>query len=269
MLPHKPLVTTAGAGEFVNLTDDERKRVLDITIEQAKGRVPVIMGVLGISTRHSLSLLKYARNAGADGALLVPPYYIKPSTEGTYTYFKELAEESELPIILYNNPGRTGVNLDPALVKRLIDVRGIVGIKECNRDLAQFCEMVRIAGDKFSVLSGDDDYLYAGLLHGSRGAIMAETNLAPKAFLKVYDEFRKGDIEEARKAHFRLLSLFKALRIQNHPGPVKEAMAMVGMPVGPARKPLHPMTNEERARVREALRELGMPVSETVARVRA
>jgi len=252
------LVTTAGCGEFVNLSDDERKRVLEVTIEEAKGRLPVIMGVLSINKRHALSLIKFAKKSGADGALVPPPYYIKPSMEGVYTYFKELAEESGLPIILYNIPGRTGINLDPDLVRRLADVKGIVGLKECNRDLTHFCEVVRAGGDKFSVLAGDDDYLYGGLLHGAKGAIMAGSNLAPEASLKIYEEFCKGNIDEARKAHFRLLPLIKAWLIQNHPGPLKEGMAMVGRPVGPARKPLHQMTDKERATLREALKGLGM-----------
>lgn len=251
------LMVTGGSGEYVNLTPAERKRVVTLTMQTVGKRVPVTVGALSPSTREALDLGMHASKEGAAALLLLPPYYIKPSLDGALTHFKTVAQETGLNIIAYNNPGRTGWTIDVDQLRQIAAIPGIVAIKECDRDVASLSLKMAAVGDQIEVLSGDDDLGFATLLSGSRGAIWASPNLNPRLCLDLYEACVAGDVAKALPLHIRLLHLVSSWLIPNHPGPLKEAMAIAGRPVGCARRPLAPMSEAQRAALREAFKTYG------------
>ena len=240
------VVPIGGSGEYVSLSAEERRRVIALTVRAVGGRVPVIAGALAPSTREVLEVGCYAAEAGADALLVLPPYYIRPSLAGVIDHFERAAAETGLPVIAYNNPPRTGWAISPDALAEIAAVPGVVGLKDCDRDVAMIAAKVRRVGDAIAIMAGDDDLVLPALLVGARGAIMAAPNLSPRLCLDLYATYRRGDLEAARSLQDRLLPLVHARKIPNHPGPLKEMMAMAGRPVGPARRPLVPMTPAER-----------------------
>jgi 4-hydroxy-tetrahydrodipicolinate synthase len=251
------LMVTGGSGEYVNLTPAERKRVVSLTMQTVGKRLPVVVGALCPSTREALDLGLHASKEGATGLLLLPPYYIKPSLAGALGHFETVAKETGLNIIAYNNPGRTGWTIDVEQLRQIADIPGIVGIKECDRDVASLSLKMAAVGDRIEVLSGDDDLGFATLLSGSRGAIWASPNLNPRLCIDLYESCVAGDVAKALPLHIRLVHLVSSWLIPNHPGPLKEAMAMVGRPVGCARRPLVAMSATQRAALQEAFKTYG------------
>jgi 4-hydroxy-tetrahydrodipicolinate synthase len=251
------LMVTGGSGEYVNLTPAERKRVVSVTMQTVGKRVPVTVGALCPSTREALDLGMHASKEGATALLLLPPYYIKPSLDGVLTHFKTVAQETGLNIIAYNNPGRTGWAIDVDQLRQIAAIPGIVGIKECDRDVASLSLKMAAVGHQIEVLSGDDDLGFATLLSGSRGAIWASPNLNPRLCLDLYEACMARDVAKALPLHIRLVHLVSSWLIPNHPGPLKEAMAIAGRPVGCARRPLAPMSETQRAALREAFKTYG------------
>jgi 4-hydroxy-tetrahydrodipicolinate synthase len=215
------LMVTGGSGEYVNLTPAERKRVVTVTMQTVGKRVPVTVGALCPSTREALDLGMHASKEGAAAILLLPPYYIKPSLDGALTHFKTVAQETGLDIIAYNNPGRTGWTIDVNQLRHIAAIPGIVGIKECDRDVASLSLKMAAVGDKIEVLSGDDDLGFATLLSGSRGAIWASPNLNPRLCLDLYDACMAGDVAKALPLHIRLVHLVSSWLIPNLKGPLK------------------------------------------------
>jgi 4-hydroxy-tetrahydrodipicolinate synthase len=251
------VMVIGGSGEYVNLTPAERQRVVTITMQTVGKRLPVIVGALAPSTREVLEIGLHAQRVGATALLVLPPYYIKPSMDGVVRHFEKVARETGLNIIAYNNPGRTGWAMTVEQLRTIADVPGIVGLKECDRDVASISLKIAAVGERIAVLSGDDDLGFATLLSGSPGAIWASPNLTPRLCLDLYAACQAGDVPTALALHNRLVHIVSAWFIPNHPGPLKEAMALSGRPVGPPRLPLAGMTSAQRDALAEAFRVYG------------
>jgi 4-hydroxy-tetrahydrodipicolinate synthase len=252
------LVPVGTTGECSTLSYEEHERVIEIVVGEAKGRVPVVAGTGSNSTREALMLTNFAREAGADGALLVVPYYNRPTQEGLYQHFRELAEKVDIPQILYNIPSRTGVNLLPQTVARLAEIKNIVGIKEAST-VDQVSEIIELTkGKDFVVFSGNDNQTLPILALGGVGVISVASNVAPRLVSEMVRAFRKGKIEEARELHYRLSPLFKALFLETNPAPVKAALEMMGLPAGPPRLPLVEISQQNREILRKVLIDLGL-----------
>lgn len=245
-------------GEFINLTDEERLRTVAVAADHIAGRVPVMAGDFHSNTAQAVALARKYREAGADASLVVPPYFIRPSIDGVVEYFQEVAAGSGLPVVVYNNPGRTGLDLTPAIMRQLYGLPGVIGLKDCTRDLAMMAQKVQEAPKGFCVLYGDDDMFFESLMMGATGGILAASNLVPETLVEIYREATSGDPRRAGELQNKLLPMIFSWYTANHPAPLKEAMAMIGWPAGRARKPLQPMKPKQAAEVRRTLVELGM-----------
>ncbi len=252
------LVPCGTTGESATLSHEEHNRVIDIAIETARGRVPVIAGTGSNSTVETLTLTKHAKEAGADAALLISPYYNKPSQDGVYEHYRRVAEEVDLPLIVYNVPSRTGLNMLPETVARLSEIKNIAGIKEATGDLAQVSEVIERSREGFCVLSGDDFTTLPLLSLGGRGVISVISNLVPGETAEMCRLFLSGKIEEARRVHFRLQGLARAMFIETNPVPVKTALSMMGMIEEEFRLPLVGMKEGNRRKLKEALDSQGL-----------
>jgi 4-hydroxy-tetrahydrodipicolinate synthase len=252
------LLVIGGSGEFVSLTPSERQRVIDVAIEQTARRVPVIVGALAPGTREVQDTARYAAKAGADAVLVLPSYYIKASADGICEHFARVADAAAIPIVAYNNASRTGLTLDIAILEGLARIPAIVALKECERDLAVVAAKIAAIGDRIAILSGDDDLGFPTFVLGSPGGIFMTANLVPAFHRQLFAATRQGDLEVARKAHYALLPLVEALYTADHPGPLKDAMRLIGHPVGAARAPLQRASAEHLKRAEIALRDLAM-----------
>jgi 4-hydroxy-tetrahydrodipicolinate synthase len=248
------LLVAGGSGEFVSLTPAERRRVLEVAIDQAANRVPIIAGALAPGTREVQTTVRHASEAGASAALVLPPYYIKASPSGIHEHFARVADTADIPIVAYNNASRTGMTLDVSVLEKLAEIPSIVALKECERDLAVISAKIRAVGERIAILSGDDDLGFPTFLLGSPGGIFTTANLVPAFHRKLFEAATvKADLAVARNAHYALLPLVEALYTANHPGPLKDAMALVGLPVGRARAPLQGAKPENLRRAELAL----------------
>jgi 4-hydroxy-tetrahydrodipicolinate synthase len=252
------IVPCGTTGEASTLDYDEHYRVIEIVVQQANKRVPVIAGTGSNSTAEAIEITARAREIGADGALLVTPYYNKPSQEGLYRHFKAVAEAVALPQILYNVPGRTSVNLFPETVARLADIPNIVGIKEASGSLQQASEILALCGDKLDVLSGDDFITLPMMACGARGVISVVANIMPKEVAALIDAFLAGKMEEARQWHLKLLRIANAMFIETNPVPVKTAVALMGMATDEVRLPLAPLSEASRTKLTDIMKEYGL-----------
>lgn len=250
------IVPCGTTGESATLTHDEHHRVVRLTVEVAKGRVPVIAGTGSNSTDEAISLTRHAKDAGADGALLITPYYNKPTQEGLYRHYKAVAEAVDMPLVLYNIPGRTGVNMLPATVARLAVVKNIVGIKEGSGSVQQASDIAQTCGDRLTVLSGDDPLTLPMMAVGAKGVITVTANVMPKEMAQLVASFQAGRIDEARRIHFALSALFAALFYETNPIPVKEALGMMGKIDPELRLPMCAMSADNRNQLTRVLKEM-------------
>lgn len=248
------IVVTAGCGEFINLTDDERKRVLEVALEAAAGRVPVIAGILASTTRHALNLAKNAESAGASAALVLTPYYINPSADGIYKHFAAIADKTSIPIILYNNPGRTKIDMDVKLLDRLADIPSVVGIKECARDIYFVVEKINAVGNRIAYLAGDDDMPVQMYFFGGQGDIIITTQIAPEPAVEMWAALEKNDFARAIDINFNFVSpVMWAILGPNHPAPIKYMMGVYGHPAGSSRLPLEPPSQDAVAQMKKTI----------------
>ncbi len=248
------IVPCGTTGESATLSFEEHEKVVEVVIDEAKGKAPVIAGTGSNNTEEALKLTKHAKEAGANGALVITPYYNKPTQRGMYLHFEKIAKEVNIPIVLYNVPGRTSVNLLPETVAKLAKIKNIVGIKEASGDLRQASDIVGLCGDKFDLISGDDFIVLPMLALGGRGVISVVANLVPAEMATLIDEFNKGNLEKARETHYKIFPLCKAMFIETNPGPVKTAMALQGLLDTPElRLPLAPMNEENVAKLKKVL----------------
>jgi 4-hydroxy-tetrahydrodipicolinate synthase len=252
------LVPCGTTGESVTLTAGEQVRVIEITIETAAGRVPVVAGAGGYNTREVIEKIERFTGLGADGILSVTPYYNKPTQEGLFQHYRAIAEASSLPVILYNVPGRTGCNLEPATVERLSHWKPIYGIKEASGNIAQIAEIASLVDESFKIFSGDDSIVLPVAALGGVGVVSVASNLLPKAVSDLCRACTDGRLEEARQLNHRLTPVFKALFIESNPIPVKAALAMIGMCEAVYRLPLVPMSPVNRDRLEQVLTESGV-----------
>jgi 4-hydroxy-tetrahydrodipicolinate synthase len=250
------IVPCGTTGESATLTHEEHHRVVKLSVEVAKRRVPVIAGTGSNSTDEAISLTKHAKEAGADGALLITPYYNKPTQEGLYRHYKAVAEAVEIPQILYNIPSRTGVNMLPATVARLAVMKNIVGIKEGSGSVQQASEIAQTCGDRLTVLAGDDALTLPMMAVGAKGVITVTANVMPKEMAQLVASFLAGRIEEARQLHFKLSPLFAALFYETNPIPVKEALGMMGKIDPELRLPLCAMGTDNRNQLTRVMKEM-------------
>jgi 4-hydroxy-tetrahydrodipicolinate synthase len=252
------IVPCGTTGESATLTHEEHHRVIRLAVEATRRRVPVIAGTGSNSTDEAISLTKHAKADGADGALLITPYYNRPTQEGLYRHYKAVAEAVDIPQILYNIPGRTGVNMLPSTVARLSALKNIVGIKEGSGSIQQASDIVQACGDRITLLSGDDALTLPMLAVGGKGVITVTANLMPKEMARLVASFLTGRLEEARRLHFRLSPLFAALFLETNPIPVKEALGLMGKIDPELRLPLCAMGSDNRAQLVRVLKEMNL-----------
>ncbi len=252
------LVPCGTTGESPTLTEEERVRVVELVVEQAKGQVPVLAGAGGYNTQEVIHAAKRMRRAGADGILSVTPYYNKPTPDGLVAHYRAIAEALELPIILYNVPGRTGCNIDPATLVRLASIPNIVGVKEASGNMTQMCEICASVPDTFTVVSGDDALTLPLMAIGGRGIISVASNEIPAEMSRLAELAEKGDFASARQLHQRLMPLLQVNFIESNPIPVKSAMAMLGLLEETYRLPMVPPRPASRERIAAVLKSLGL-----------
>ncbi|HOW42656.1 MAG TPA: 4-hydroxy-tetrahydrodipicolinate synthase [Candidatus Omnitrophota bacterium] len=246
-------------GESATLSMAEHERVIEITIDTVNKRIPVIAGTGSNSTEEAIRLTQHAAAAGADASLQVSPYYNRPTQKGLYEHFKAIADSVDIPIILYNIASRTGVNIEPETMAKLAhDCKNIVGVKEASANLEQMSRIKALCGEEFDVLSGDDALTLPLLAVGGTGIISVVANIVPKDVAAMVAEFEKGHIAKARKWHYKLLPLVKAMFIETNPIPVKTAMGMLGMCEPALRLPMTSMLPENQEKLKKALKDYGL-----------
>ena len=252
------IVPCGTTGESATLSHEEHHRVVEFTVKAVNKRVPVVAGAGSNSTSETIDLANYAKKAGADAVLLITPYYNKPTQEGLYQHFKKVTDSVDIPVILYNVPGRTSVNMLPATVARLRTIKNIVGIKEATGDLKQISELIRLCGRDFDVISGDDFTTLPMLAIGGVGAISVTANIVPGYAAAMFDNFFAGKMEEALKFHYKMEPLHWMMFIETNPIPVKTSLALMGKIAEEFRLPLCAMADGNKEKLRKALKDYGL-----------
>jgi 4-hydroxy-tetrahydrodipicolinate synthase len=252
------LVPCGTTGESPTLSQEEHLRVVAITLEEAKGKVTVLAGAGGYNTHHVIEMARECERLGAEGILSVTPYYNKPTQEGLYQHFRAIAESTPLPIIVYNVPGRTGVNIDPATLARLATIPNIVGVKEASGNITQMCEVCNAAPADFLVLSGDDAITLPLMAIGGRGIISVASNEIPAEIVRMVEAAERGDFAAARVVHRRIMPLMQINFIEANPVPVKAAMAAMGLIEEVYRLPMCSPRPESREKILKVLRGLDL-----------
>ena len=252
------VVPCGTTGETPTLTPEERDRVVRITVEVCRGRIPVLAGVGGYNTEEVAELAVHTEALGVQGLLSVTPYYNKPTQEGLVQHYTAIAARTSLPIIVYNVPGRTGCNVEPRTLARLAAVPNIVGVKEASGNMNQMCEVCRVVPPDFSVLSGDDALALPLMAVGGRGVISVASNIVPDRMAGMVNAALAGDFAAARREHTALLAFINILFIESNPIPVKAAMAMLGLCHEVFRLPMVSPSEASRERIRQALADLGI-----------
>lgn len=253
------IVPCGTTGESPTLSHEEHEYVIELTVRIVNKRVPVIAGTGSNSTKEAIRLTRFAEQIGADASLLVVPYYNKPTQEGLYLHFKQIASQLSIPIILYNIPGRSGVNMSPETIARLAgECSNIIGVKEASGSLPQASKIIHLCGPDFILLSGEDAINFPLLAIGARGFITVTANITPREVAGLYNHFVKGEFEKARELHYKLLPLNEALFLETNPIPVKAALSMMDKIAYEYRYPLCRMSEENYERLRTALEKYGL-----------
>ncbi len=252
------IVPCGTTGESATLSYEEHNRVIEFTIEAVKRRVPVIAGTGSNSTDEAIMLTRHAKKAKADAALLITPYYNKPTQEGLYRHYKKIAEDVDIPLVLYNVPGRTGVNILPQTVARLSEIKNIVAIKEATGSLQQISETIQLCGERIAILSGDDFTALPTYAVGGKGVISVTANIIPKDMSAMWDAFEKGDLKEANRLHYKTFNLHGLMFCETNPIPVKTALSLMGKCTAEFRLPLCPMSDANLEKLKKGLKEYGL-----------
>ncbi len=254
----RAVVPAGTTGESPALSGDEKRLLFETVVKAAGGKIPVIAGTGGNNTAQAVEMTRMAKEIGVDAALIVAPYYNKPTQEGLYRHYMEIADKGGLPVVIYNVPGRTSVNILPETVERLSDHEKIVAIKEASGNIAQISEIHLRCGDRLTILSGDDPLTLPILAVGGKGTISVTANIVPERINAMIDTFMAGDTEKALELHHQLEPLHAAMFLETNPIPVKTAMNMLGMEVGDFRLPLCEMSKANQQRLRDILLEIGI-----------
>ncbi len=254
------IVPCGTTGESATLSHEEHCRVIEIVIEQVNKRIPVIAGAGSNSTKEAIFLTEHAKKSGADAVLSITPYYNKPTQEGLFQHFKTIAEHVDIPMVLYNVPGRTGVNMLPETVVRLSKVKNIVGVKEASGSLDQAGAIIHNASENFDVISGEDSLTFPMMAMGAKGVISVVANVAPKKMAQMCKAVLNNNMLEARKLHYELLDLSKAVFYETNPIPAKKAVYLMGLMENEIRLPLVEMTKENTEKLKKVMEKLGIKI---------
>jgi len=249
------IVPCGTTGESATLSHEEHRLVIETVVKAAKGRLKVIAGTGSNNTTEAIELTRFAKEVETDGCLVITPYYNKPTQNGLYLHFKEVAETVDIPMVMYNVPGRTGVNMLPSTVAKLAKIENIVGLKEASGNITQVSEIVMHCGEDFDVLSGDDAMTFPIMAVGGKGVISVAANIVPEEMAALVEAFEAGDIKKAREMHLKMLPLFNAMFYETNPIPVKTAMNLMGMISDEIRLPLCKMSEENLAKLKTTLKE--------------
>jgi len=252
------LVPVGTTGESPTLSVAERTRIVELLADEANGSVPILAGAGGYDTKEVIHAVAEMKNAGADGILSVTPYYNRPTQEGLFQHYRAIAESTSLPIVVYNVPGRTGCNIEPATVVRLASLPNIVGIKEASGNMTQMCEVCRLVPESFLVLSGDDAVTLPLMAVGGRGVISVVSNQIPADMAHMVEAAERGDFNAARAIHTRIMPLMQINFVESSPGPVKAAMALMGLIEEVYRLPIVSPRAESKEKIGTVLKELGL-----------
>jgi 4-hydroxy-tetrahydrodipicolinate synthase len=237
------IVSCGSTGESATLSYEEHAKVIELTIKYVNGRAPVIAGTGSNSTKETIELTESARKLGADGCLLTTPYYNKPTPEGLYRHFKKVAEEVDIPLVLYNIPGRTGINMMPETVARVAEIPNVIGIKEASGSVLQVAEIRRLTKGRFTIVSGDDNLFLPMMSVGAVGVISVISNIMPRELIGLYKAYlEEKDIDKARDINLSLLPIMQAMFVETNPIPVKEALYHMGLIEKEFRLPLCPLS---------------------------
>ncbi len=240
-------------GEGYGIDFDEKRKVIETVLEATNNRVPVYAGTGAITTKESVRLTEMATKIGVDALSVITPYFISPNEEELYTHYKEIASSTDLPIILYNNPGRTGVDLSLELIIRLSSIDNIVGIKDSSGDMSKAAEIIRCTGKGFAVLAGRDTLIYGFLAYGGHGSVAATANIVPELVVSIYELYQKGEYKTALDAQFKLAPLRMAFSLGSFPVIMKEGLKLRGIDVGNTLNPIKPLTAEAREKLKEII----------------
>lgn len=252
------LVPCGSTGESATLTHAEHDNVIKITIEQVRKRVPVIAGTGSNATAEALRLTRAAQEMGADGALLVSPYYNKPTQDGIFRHYKTIAQTVDLPLLVYNIPGRTSSNIMPETFARLSEIKNIVGVKEATGSMDQVSDILRLCGDRLAILSGDDALTLPVIALGGKGVISTISNVLPREMRELASAAIAGNLAFARETHYKMLPLMRALFVETNPIPVKQALAFLGKCANELRMPMTPMSAPAAEKLHLTMKEMNL-----------
>ena len=250
------LFPLGSTGEWYGLSFDQKREIIETVVEATNERVPIYAGTGATTTKETISLTRLATDIGVDAISVITPVFINPNEQELYNHYQAIASCTDLPIILYNNPGRTGINLSVDLVVKLSKIDNVVGIKDSSGDMTQGAEYIRRTDDDFAVLAGRDTLIFAFLSYGGKGAVAATANIVPQIVVKIYEEYQKGNYQEALKSQFQLAPLRIAFSLGSFPVVVKEGLKLLGIEVGATLKPVEPLTEEAREKLRQVLHDM-------------
>ena len=240
-------------GEGYGLDFDQKKEIIETVLEVTDKKVPVFAGTGAITTRESVQLTQMATNLGVDAISVITPYFISPNEKELYQHYRTIAESTDLPIILYNNPGRTGINLSIDLILRLSQIENIVGIKDSSGDMTKAAEIIRLTGGNFAVLSGRDTLIYGFLAYGGHGSVAATANIVPELVVSIYEYYQKGEFQKALEAQFKLAPLRMAFALGSFPVIMKEGLILRGIAMGDALRPIGQIDHESREKLKSII----------------
>ena len=252
------LFSLGSTGEWYGIDFNQKREILETVMEVTNKRLPVYAGTGAITTKETLLLTKLATEIGVDALSVITPVFITPNDRELFNHYQQVASSTDLPILLYNNPGRTGINLSIDLVVKLSKIDNIVGIKDSSGDMTQGSEYIRRTDDDFSVLAGRDTLIYGLLAYGAKGAIAATANIVPQIVVRIYEEYQKGNLQAALKAQFQLAPLRMAFDLGSFPVVMKEGLNLLGIEVGSTLKPVEPLSEEARGKLKEVLKEMNI-----------
>jgi 4-hydroxy-tetrahydrodipicolinate synthase len=252
------LFPVGSQGEFYALTFEEKKKVIEVVVDETRGRVPVYAGTGAIATREAIALTQMAEAAGVSAVSVLTPFFIYPNESELFDFYSAIAKATRLPVLLYSNPGRTGVTISANLVARASKIENIVGIKDSSGDLTLTAEYIRRTDEKFSVLAGRDTLIYGTLCYGGKGAIAATANVAPKVIVEIYEAFQAGDLKRSLEAQFRLAPLRLAFDLGTFPVVIKEALNLIGIDAGVGIPPVGGISLKAKEELKEILRNMGL-----------
>jgi 4-hydroxy-tetrahydrodipicolinate synthase len=254
------LFVVGTTGEFYGFTPEEKRKIYTVTVDEVKGRIPVYAGTNGITTAESVMLTQIAEKCGVDAVSVLTPMFLSPDQDQLINHYKTIADNTNLPVVLYNNPPKTMVSLAPGTVARLAEVPNIVGIKDSSGDMTVTAEYIRLTKhlDDFSVLMGRDTLIYGALCYGARGSIASCANVAPGLCVDIYEKFMAGDLKGSLEAQFKLAPLRIAFTLGTFPAVIKESLNLLGIDAGPCMEPAGPLTKEEREKLRKVLNDMGL-----------